>query len=476
MAGLVAVATSSCTTPQPPLTGLGPGTTMRSIALGVNIAAWDDVYSETGSGAVSALLRTAGIGLVRYPGGSWADEYNWANDTDTSACTGDATSGCLSYDPLTFDAISKNADAAGASTFVTVNYGSGTPAEAAAWVAYVRARSSSDGVALWEVGNESYSCYEINEHLADSPTFVAGYVPDGTVCPSTAVMATSYAVNALPYLEAMKRADPKAEIGVPWAFSGTEARGAGVSDAPVWDGTVLHALGRDIGFVDAHWYPFDTTTGFTDEQILDSIRRIPSAAARIRAALHREAPKAAFVVGETNISERMTPLDFEPVTALFAASTSLEWLVQGAASVDWWDLNNYGTFASGDFGMVTSGGQETQPEGTPLPAYYGYQLASRLTSAGSVLESLVTGQSKIIGFASTSGDKRRILLMNTGPSTSSTIDARAFTTGSTLQDESYSDSTASRPDPINHTTQLSSQPVSLPALSIVVLSGPANSG
>ena len=226
-------------------------------------------------------------------------------------------------------------------------------------------------MALWEVGNESYSCYEGNNHLVGRPTYVKGYVPDGPVCPVTSVMAESYAVNALPYLNAMKRVSPTAQIGVPWAFSGDEARGAGVTDAATWDRTVLGALGGHIGFVDAHWYPFDPTTGLTDEQILSSIGRIPSAAARIRTALHRYSPGANFVVGEMNISERLAPLDFQPVSALFAAATSLEWLVQGAESADWWDLNNFGSPSTGDYGLVTSGGEEARSAGTALPPYYG---------------------------------------------------------------------------------------------------------
>ncbi len=369
----------------------------------------------TSANAITKLLGAAGLRLIRYPGGSWADQYDWRDDTDTSECVFEVISSCITYDPLTFDALSRNARAAGASTFVTVNYGSAPPAEAADWVAYVKAMGKSHAVALWEVGNESYSCYETNDHLAGTPTYVKGYVPDGPVCPATSVMAKSYAVNALPYLKAMKSVSPAARIGVPWAFSGDEARGAGVADAATWDSTVLAALGGRIGFVDAHWYPFDMTTGLTDQQILSSIGRIPAAAARIRTALHRDAPGANFVVGEMNISERLAPLDFEPVSALFAAATSLEWLVQGAGSVDWWDLNNFGSPSTGDFGLVTSGGQEAQPAGSALPPYYGEELASRLTATGSRLQSIATGTSALLGFESTLGNKRRVLLVNTSP-------------------------------------------------------------
>jgi hypothetical protein len=464
-------ATSGCTTTQPRSSATPPGHTVGPIALGVNIAAWDDIYGVTGANAITRLLEAAGLRLIRYPGGSWADQYDWSSDTDTAGCAFEVISSCITYDPLTFDALSKNARAAGASTFVTVNYGSALPAEAADWVASVKAMGKSHAVALWEVGNETYSCYETNEHLAGSPTYVKGYVPDGPVCPATSVLAKSYAVNAMPYLNAIKSVDPAARIGVPWAFSGDEARGAGVADAAAWDSTVLGALGGHIAFVDAHWYPFDTTTGLTDQQILSSIGRIPSAAARMRTALHRYAPGAKFVVGETNISERLVPLDFEPVSALFAAATSLEWLVQGAGSVDWWDLNNFGSPSTGDFGLVSSGGQEAQPAGSALPPYYGEELASRLTATGSRLRSIATGTSTLLGFESTLGNGRRVLLVNTSPDAPSSVTPRWFGSRSDVQVETYSAATASTLDPVTSATEPSELSVALPALSIVVLSG-----
>jgi hypothetical protein len=355
--------------------------------------------------------------------------------------------------------------------FLTVNYGSGTPSEAADWVSRATSGANGKAVALWEVGNESYSCFETNEHLADSPTFVKGYRPDGPVCPTTAVMTKSYVAHAPAYIKAMKKSSPEARIGIPWAFSGNEAKGAGVADAIGWNNTVLRKLGDSVNFVDAHWYPFDTVAGITNTQILASIRRIPAAAAHIRATLHHFRPGLRFVVGETNISERPTAFDFDPVSALFAAATSLEWLVQGAESVDWWDLSNFGSPSTGDYGLLSSGPPEVNSAGTPLPPYYGELLSSRLTSTGSRLKNTSAGSPAVLGFQSDFQNRRRILLVNTGSIGPTTIRPNWFISGSVVHVETYSPSTARDLIPVTRSTLKAGSQISLPPLSIVVLAG-----
>jgi len=445
--------------------------TVGPLALGVNIAAWDNIYEHTDATAVTDLLDSAGLRLVRYPGGSWADEYDWSANTDSSNCTSTATaaSSCSVVDALGFGDLSTHARSAGASTFATVNYGSGTPSEAAAWVRRA-ATTNGEGVALWEVGNETYSCVETNHHLADAPTFIKGYTPSGPVCPSTASMATSYAVNVVPYLEAMRRADSSARIGVPWAFSGNQAAGAGVDNASLWNAKVLRAVKSDISFVDAHWYPFDQVSGVADQQILLSTRRIPAAAAQIRSTLHRDAPGSTFLIGETNISDRLTTFDFQPVSALFAAATSLAWLSQGAESVDWFDLNNFGSPAKGDYGLVSSGSPESEPAGTPFPPYYGEELASKLTTSGSDVKTVDSGSTDVLGFTSDLDRERQILLVNTAPSTVVSIADRWFASGSHLDTLTYSASTADTANPIVRSTATAGRSLVLPAESIVVLS------
>ena len=51
---------------------------MPDTALGVNDAIWD---AELGTTAVSDLLKDAGVQMLRYPGGSYADIYHWRDHT-----------------------------------------------------------------------------------------------------------------------------------------------------------------------------------------------------------------------------------------------------------------------------------------------------------------------------------------------------------------------------------------------------------
>jgi hypothetical protein len=201
-----------------------------------------------------------------------------------------------------------------------VNYGSGTPAEAAAWVRDARS-TPGHSVALWEVGNENYGCWEVNNPLAGPPENYPGYTPntytsvngvyENPTCPQvtqgdaagTQTLATSYAVNALPFLRAMKNAAPSAQIGVPWAFGsafGSAVGGAAVPGNTEWNDTVLGRDGRDISFVDAHYYPFSFSgpTGGsnpTDQQVLRVLMTVPAQYRQIRRTLDTYAPQAAAI-------------------------------------------------------------------------------------------------------------------------------------------------------------------------------------
>jgi hypothetical protein len=436
-----------------------PAAELSPAALGLNTAPWDYVYAANvsaggGLDTIQPLLQAAHVGLLRYGGGSYADYYGWQTNSNIQNCLPDdatasfvvTSTGCASSDSLGFDQFSAQARAVGARSFVTVNYGSGTPAEAAAWVTHAQT-TPGDGVALWEVGNENYGCWEVNNWLARPPENYQGYTPntystvngvfENPTCPQvtqgnalgTQTLATSYAANALQFLRAMKHAEPSARVGVPWAF-GSEVSGASVPDNAEWNDTVLRQDGKYADFVDAHYYPFffgGSTGGSnpTDQQVLQSLMSVPSLYRQIRGELDAYDPKAGVVVGETGVSNNETTTVCTPTGAIFAAGDVLSWLAAGAQSVDWWDMNNYGntgaTCTNPDYGMFTSGSPPT-----PETPYYGYVLASVLAQPHALLRPMTTSDpADVLAYRSLlPGGKKAAAFINTNTASAETVTFR----------------------------------------------------
>ena len=406
---------------------------------------------------IQPLLKAAGVDQLRYGGGSVADAYDWQTNTDIENCLpgnprASFTSSCASSDVLNFSLLSQRARAIGAQSFVTVNYGSGTPAEAAAWVRQA-AHTPGRAVALWEVGNENYGCWEVNNELAGAPEHYKTYVPQGgdnQTCPMATkgvpagmqMVATSYAVNAKRFLAAMKAVNPKAVIGVPWAF-GSEVPGSSVAGNSEWNNTVLKTDGKYVNFVDAHYYPYGfygSTGGSnpTDQQVLRSLFRIPSLYREIRNELHTYDPGALVVIGETGVSYNETTTTCTPTGALYAAGDVLSWLAAGARSVDWWDMNNYGNTGSRctspDDGLFTSAGKPVAE--TP---YYGYRLASMLAQPHARLGMLTTSDpADVLAYQSVLlNGKHVVALINTSTSAAKRVTFKASLSGE-LQTWRYS--------------------------------------
>lgn len=145
--------------------------TVPPAALGIHTSVYDGSLSDVA--ALPALLGGAGITLLRYPGGSYADNYHWAQYTmtpefvSTSPACGVSPNGFLAAHS-DFGSFVKTLVATGTQAMITVNYGTsladangtvstgsygpgtcsepntgGQPLEAAAWVAYANGNPSS---------------------------------------------------------------------------------------------------------------------------------------------------------------------------------------------------------------------------------------------------------------------------------------------------------------------------------------------
>jgi hypothetical protein len=415
-----------------------PAVELSSAPLGMNIPPWNALYANARSGNIlQTLLKNAHVSQIRYGGGVYADEYDWQTNTDIENCPSTAIAEykakCATLNALNLASLSKEARAIGAQSLVTVNYGSGTPAEAEAEVK--QAEAPGQQVALWEIGNEGYGCWEANDYLAEAPERYQGFKPtSGATCPMVAkgvsagmeIMAKSYAANAATFMAAMRAANPEAVLGVPWAFDVTVGGGS-VAGNTEWNNTVLARDKKYIGFVDAHWYPlgYSGTTGApgnpTAEQVIQTVYRIPAEYAKIKTALQaRGLPGAKIVIGETNVSYHATDTACTAVGALFAAGDALEWLSLGAFGVDWWTMNSYSntgtTCAHPDEGMFTSNSKPVAES-----PYAGYLLAGALAQPGAKLTALTLSpsavSSSVLAFQSIlRSGKSAVLLINTSTS------------------------------------------------------------
>lgn len=439
--------------------GSGQFVQLSDDPLGVNTALRGYIHAAGSSASrgldvIQSLLAAAGINLLRYGDGSRADFYDWQTNADIENClpgnsTASFTGRCASSDSLDFGQFSRQARVIGADSFVTVNYGSGTPALAAKWVTKAKT-TSGEGVKLWEVGDENYGCWEVNNELAGPPENYAGYTPntytsvngvyENPTCPQTTqgnaqgtqTLATSYAVNALKFLRAMKEADSTARIGVPWAF-GASVGGATVPDNDEWNNTVLGTDGKYVSFVDAHYYPFEFggSTGAggnpTDQQVLHALFQIPTLGSQIRRELARYDPKAGFIIGETGVSNNETTTVCTPAGALFAAGDVLSWLAAGAKSVDWWDTSMGGNTTQSCTGSNFSLFTSSSPPAAK-PPYYGYLLASKLARPGAVLSAIRTSDpADVLAYESvTPGGRHVVAFINTNTGSTKRVTYHPF--------------------------------------------------
>jgi hypothetical protein len=241
---------------------------------GLNAVMWDP---QTASAQTISLMQAAGLRVFRIPGGSASDAYDWSTNK------GYASAGVLNSWTWSagFDKFSQLILGVSSQAFATVNYGSGTPEQAAAWVAcanasssllgsgsdvnlgvdsagvnwrtagywsslraaatlptddgrnFLRAsRSSAIGIKYWEIGNECYGSWETDYHAAK-------WDP------------VTYATLARDYIARMKAVDPTIKIGVVVEVGEGHPRLAVARSQRRQPGHGCHAPRLDAG--DAHY-------------------------------------------------------------------------------------------------------------------------------------------------------------------------------------------------------------------------------
>jgi len=379
--------------------------TIPSTGYGLNTAVWD---SQMNSSTTQSLLSSAGVGMLRYPGGSYGDIYNWQDNTAPGGYVAPGTG---------FDQFMGTAKAVGAQPILIANYGTGTPAEAAAWVRYANV-TQGYGDKYWEIGNEIYgngyygNGWEADNHSSKSPT--------------------TYADNFLQYSTAMKAVDPSIQLGAVLTLPGNWPDGVlAAGDSADWNHTVLSLAGSAIDFVIVHWYP----SGSSASNALGEPAQLTGELAQLRqeidqyAGAHAPDIRIALTEMNSNVDEDTQP------DALFAADSYMTALEQGVFTVDWWDTRNGPSTIStapdgatdfGDYGVISSGtcvGSVCEPAAnTPFPTYYAISMLSKLGRPGDLMVGAGTDQSLVTAHAvrQANGDLS-VMLVNKDPNNSYSV-------------------------------------------------------
>jgi Cellulose binding domain/Fibronectin type III domain len=383
--------------------GLG---TVPATAYGLNQAVWD---AQMNTAASVSMLSQAGVEMMRYPGGSYGDIYDWQTNTAPGGYVAPGTG---------FDSFMSTVKSVGAQAILIANYGSGTPQEAADWVQYANITKGYHDE-YWEIGNEIYgngyygADWETDNHASKSPA--------------------TYASNVLQYASAMKAVDPTIKIGAVLTLPGNWPDSVVASgDSMDWNQTVLSAAGSAIDFVIVHYYPSPDSAA----DALQTPEQLPGELAQLRQEIDQYAgpngPHIGIALTETDSNYDM---DTQP-GALYAADTYFTALENGAFTVDWWDTRNGETTVStapdgatdyGDEGIFSSGqcnsaGVCEPPLNTPFPVYYAIEMLGKVALPGDTLVRAASDNPLVaVHAARNSGGDLSVELINKDPGTTYTV-------------------------------------------------------
>ncbi len=186
--------------------------------------------------SVIRLARAAGVSQIRYPGGLFSDHFHWKESIgprDRRPMKEHFPKGPSSKLSLGTDEALDLAKQMNAELFITANAGTGSPEEAAGWVAYCLEKGGGKNpVRYWEVGNEIY----MKSFDANSP-------------PAFDLRPADYADRVVAFAQAMRRVDPSIQIGAIGADNFTTVPLTNYAD---WTETVLAKASGSIDFLAVH--------------------------------------------------------------------------------------------------------------------------------------------------------------------------------------------------------------------------------
>ncbi len=392
------------------------GASISDKLLGMNLAAWYDPTTP----AIMPALQAADIQALRWPGGSWSDDYHWSTNT----MCGNYPNSNATFANFVNDLVNPGSfDLA-----LTASYGTdaactgpGDSAEAAAWIA--NAKSINARVSHMTVGNEEYGSWEDDRHTLknNAATYAAAV--------GTASTSGFYSL--------IKAADPSVLVGV----------AVNPGNNPAWDPTVL--AGAQYDFVEVHYYPqapgYESDTYLVQQAARDLTTTINTLKTELAAAGKSNTP---IYVGEIG-SVYTTPgkQSWSITQGLYAGQVLGEMMNDGVSRATWWigfgncdegangsaagnmSSSLYGWQTFGAYNVFSDGptdgpcGVGSGPIGTMSPTARAFQLFSKVALTGeSTLSANVTGDTtNVRAYAATHSGGTALVLFNLSQSVSEPV-------------------------------------------------------
>lgn len=378
------------------------GVKSRGVQIG-EVSAWGAGVKLT-TNAPSATTQTPVTAMGAHPGNdqapSWKTPPSW-----TFAKYIDYIKGLSDVEPL-----------------ICVNYGTGTPEEAAAWVKHANIDRKL-GIKFWEIGNEM----------------------DGVWEEGGPVTARQYANKYIAFVKAMKAVDPSIVVfGPVMSTSEFDVSASAHLDGSTWTEEVLRIVGeaeakdnfRYLDGFDFHAYPYWTDGKPTPTAALAAMRQLKPRLDTLKAMMgrHLKDPGSRLVnMSELNMSVVSSDLLLRAENATGIAM-NLSQLVEAnggnSMSIVWEGFNggstgstaNGGTYGALSLFSEPRSGIISSEKFVPTAAYWGNWMVSKVWAIDSAkpLAATVPSNSYVDARALVLGTDTSWLLLNLGPRACST--------------------------------------------------------
>ena len=451
--------------PNPVVVTVQPSTVVRTIdkrMFGMNLAIWDALLSGP---ATAGLLASMDTKVMRIPGGGAADDYNWHTNRSVVGGTFQWVNSAAAF--------ARVAETRGAQAYVVVNYGSGTPEQAAAWVAFYNGDAANStvlgtdakgrnwltvgywaamrgaaplgaddgynflrmahpapfGFKYWEIGNECFGSGEYDEH-GTAGSGLTGVAHD----------AFTYAQSFQTFFTKMLAVDPTIRIGAVGVV-GQDSSGNGTHAVPNpnegnsphsgWTPVVLatlKTLGITPHFLIDHSYA-QAPGAESDAALLQASGSFANDAANLRKMLTDYVGGTAGTGIELALTE-LNSVYSSPgkqstslVNGLFMADAMGQFARTEFNACTWWAFRNgvstannnsaslYGWRNFGDFGVVATHASGTTTPNTPFPTFYAAKLLTKWGRGGDRVVNATSGYSLLAPHAARLADGTVALLV-----------------------------------------------------------------